>query len=200
MNHAKGGARGGVVVLLCLLLISVGFIVWLLVNQSPGGHDLASCRGQLQSCQTQRSSLQSQLTSAEGQISSLQTQLSSYRSQVSLLQSELSECQKRGKLLEWSLKADEKTINQGAGSRSRVAVFRADYAGYIYVSGTSTTSNGYVMVTSTFGGYPHNDHRYSFGHGRTLIIPILPGTIEVYFGNTNLFGGASATITVYYVH
>lgn len=199
MNDATRGAKAAVVVLLCLLLTSVGIIAWLLLDQSPGGHELTSCRNQLQSCQTQRSSLQSQLTSAEGQVSSLQTQLSSSQSQAASLQSELSVCQRRCKLQEWSVKADEKTLNQDRNTRSAVVTFRADYAGYVLVSGTSTTSNGYIMVTSSFSGFPHNDTRYAFGTGATRLIPVLPGTIVVYFGNTNMVSGATATITVRYV-
>jgi len=115
------------------------------------------------------------------------------------LQSELSVCQRRGKLQESSLKADEKTINQDRGTRSAIVTFTAEYAGYVVVSGTSTTSNGYIMATSSFPGYPHNDTRYGFGTGATRLIPVLPGTIVVYFGNTNLASGATATITVRYV-
>ena len=213
MKNATGGTKAILIVLLCCLLISVGFNVWYLRNQSPSGYELSSCRAQLQSCQSQLTSLQSQvqscqsqlsslqnqLQSAEDQLSSLQTQLSSYQNQVSSLQSELSICQRHGKLQEVSVKADDKTINQGAGTRSAIVTFTAEYAGYVHVSGTSTTSNGYIMVTSSFGGYPHNDTRYSFGTGAARLIPVLPGDIVVYFGNTNLFGGATATITVHYV-
>jgi len=206
VKNATGGIKAILVVLLCCLLISVGFNVWYLLNQSPSGYELSSYRNQLQSCQSQLSSLQSQLSSlqsqlqsTEGQVSSLQTQLSSYQSQVSSLQSELSVCQRYGKLQEVSLKAEDKTINQGHGTKSVIVQFTADYAGYVLVSGTSTTSNGYIMVTSSFNGYPYNDTEYSFGTGRTRLIPVLPGTIRVYFGNHNLISGATATITVYYV-
>ena len=199
MKNATGGTKAILVVLLCCLLISVGFNVWYLVNQSPNGYELSSCRNQLQSCQSQLSSVQSQLQLTEDQVSSLQTQLSSYQSQVLSLQSELSECQSYGKLQEWSLKVEDETINQDNGTKSAIVQFTADYAGYVLVSGTSTTSNGYIMVTSSFSGYPYNDTEYSFGTGTTRLIPVLPGTIRVYFGNHNLVHGATATITVYYV-
>jgi len=199
VKNATGGTKAILVVLLCCLLISIGFNVWYLVNQSPNRYELSSCRNQLQSCQSQLSSVQSQLQSTVDQVSSLQTQLSSYQSQVLSLQSELSECQSYGKLQEWSLKVEDETINQDNGTKSAIVQFTADYAGYVLVSGTSTTSNGYIMVTSSFSGYPYNDTEYSFGTGTTRLIPVLPGTIRVYFGNHNLVHGATATITVYYV-
>ena len=206
MKNATRGTKAILVILLCCLLISVGFNVWYLRNQWPSGYELSSCRNQLQSAedqmsslQTQLSSYQSQLQSAENQVSSLQTQLSSYQSQVSSLQSELSVCQRYGQLQEWSLKAEDKTVNQDHGTKSGIVQFTADYAGYVQVSGTSTTSNGYIMVTCSFSGYPYNDTEYLFGTGTTRLIPVLPGTIRVYFGNHNLVHGATATITVYYV-
>lgn len=193
------GRTAIMVTLAFALVVSVGLNVWHLVNQSPGGQELASCRSQLQSCQSQLSSVQSQLQSAENQVSSLQTQVSSYQSQVSSLQAELSECQSHGSLQDSSLQTEDKTINQDHGTKSMVVQFTADHAGYVHVSGTSTTSNGYIMVTCSFAGYPYNDTEYSFGTGATRLIPVLPGTITVYFGNHNLVHGATATITVYYV-
>jgi len=155
MKNATGGTKAILVALLCCLLISVGFNVWCLANQSPSEYELSSCRNQLQSCESQLSSVQSQLQSAEDQVSSLQTQLSSYQSQVSSLQSELSEYQRYGKLQESSLKVQDKTINQDHGTKLGIVQFTADYAGYVLVSGTSTTSNGYIMVTCSFGSYPY---------------------------------------------
>ena len=190
MKNATGGTKAILAVLLCCLLISVGFNVWYLVNQPPNGYDWSSCRNQLQSCQSQLSSVQSQLQSTEDQVSSLQ--------------SELSECEGHGNLQEMSVKAEHEIISQERKSKSEIVQFTADYAGFVYVSGESTTSNGYIMVTSsfrhTFGGYPYNDTEYWFGTSNGLIIPVLPGTIRVYFGNDNLINDAEAEITVWYYY
>ena len=99
-----------------------------------------------------------------------------------------------------SKRADAVTINQSAGQLTSIVTFTAGYAGYIVVSGTSTTSLGYLLVTKSFSGYPYNDIHYSFGTGASRTIPVLPGTVTVYFGNTNLLSGATATITVIYVY
>ena len=70
------------------------------------------------------------------------------------------------------------------------------------VRGTSTTTTGYIEIqdymTNPSGGY--FNPKEPFGTSSTLIIPILPGTIGVYFGNNNLFNGATATITVTYYY
>jgi hypothetical protein len=69
------------------------------------------------------------------------------------------------------------------------------------VTGTSTTT-GYIeaqdYMTNPSGGY--SNPKMSFGTGATLIIPILPGTIGVYFSNNNFVNSATATITVTYYY
>jgi hypothetical protein len=91
-------------------------------------------------------------------------------------------------------------MNQKFGQSSLVATFQVDYAGYIVVSGTSTALTGYIRVTDSYSGYPYDYYIYPFGTGTRLIIPVLPGTIEVYFGNTNLSGGVTATISIVYYY
>lgn len=83
------------------------------------------------------------------------------------------------------------TINQTAGQTTEIAKFTAQYAGYLTVSGTSTTTNGFVLINST---------QYNFGTGTTFHSPILPGDVSIAFGNTNIFNGATATLTVTYIY
>ncbi len=157
-------------------------------------------QSQLSSAKSQITSLQNDVSGYQSQISSLKSQLSSLNDQVSSLRSQNSELQSIVNLSKSSVVANEKTINQSEGQSSSVVSFTAQYAGYVVVSGTSTTSNGYLMVTDTFNGYPHNGVRYSFGTGATCTIPILPGTVTVYFANSNVSGGATATLTVIYYY
>ena len=149
---------------------------------------VASLRDQLASSNT---SQQSQLTSANAQIASLKTQLTSANSQIASLQG-ITGLSQSSKIV------DSVTVNQSAGQLSTVASFPVDYAGYIVVSGTSTTPNGYIRVADSFDGYPYLSYNHPFGTGTTLRIPVLPGNVTVYFGNANAFGGSTATVTVIY--
>lgn len=161
---------------------------------------LSSAKSQITSLQTDVSGYQSQVSALRIQLSSANSQISSLNDQVSSLQSQNSDLQSIVNLSKSNIVAREKTINQSEGQSTSVASFTAQYAGYVVVSGTSTTSNGYLIVTDTFNGYPHNGVRYSFGTGATLTIPILPGTVTVYFANSNVSGGATATLTVTYYY
>lgn len=148
----------------------------------------------------QTSTLRNQMSSASAQISSLQNQLSSADSQIQSLRSQNADLQGIVDLSKSQTLAASKTINQDAGGLSPVATYQANHAGYIIVSGTSTTTNGYIMVRQSFSNYPFNTYRYSFGTSGNLLVPILPGTITISFGNTNFLNGATATLTVVYYY
>ncbi|MCL1970132.1 MAG: cell division protein ZapB, partial [Candidatus Bathyarchaeota archaeon] len=96
------------------------------------------------------------------------------------------------------------TINQQANRYSRWTV-NASYAGYVFVSIDSSTTNlVYVRVsyTSNGGQSPHTiiyDQRSSsLSSGNSVCFPVLPGTVYVDVGNTNLVNGATHTVTIDY--
>jgi uncharacterized protein YlxW (UPF0749 family) len=165
---------------------------------------VASLQRQLSSSQSdfqaQISQLENQLSSANSRVSSLTNENSAYKSQVASLLSQNSDLQSIVNLSESSTMANRVTVNQAAGQSSSIVSFLANYAGYVIVSGTSTTTNGYLLVTNSFSGYPYNSTKYAFGTGAARTIPVLPGTVRVYFGNSNLIGGATATISVVYLY
>ncbi len=159
---------------------------------------------QMSTLQSQVASLQNQVTNLQSQTTTLQSTNSAQQSQISSLQSQVSSLQStvntQNSLLSLSTsitEANQVTINQAAGGISTITSFTAGYAGYIEISGTSTTTNGYIQVTDSWylGGNPTN---YSIGTGATIDVAVLPGTITVSFGNNNISNGASATITVIY--
>ena len=160
---------------------------------SSANAQVASLQSQLSSANAQVASLQSQLSSANAQVASLQSQLSSANAQVASLQSivSLSKSQTLVNML---------TVNQGPGEISLVVSFQADYAGYIVVSGTSTTNSGYISVLDTWPNYPFNGYSYEFGTGMNRTILVMPGTVRVSFGNGNTSNGATATLTVTYYY
>jgi hypothetical protein len=99
-----------------------------------------------------------------------------------------------------SIKANPTTIIQAAGALSLVTTFTADYAGYVVISGTSTTPAGYLRVVDSYSGYPYNNYTYYFGTSATVLVPILPGTVSVYFGNSGVVGSVTATLTIIYYY
>ncbi len=143
------------------------------------------------------SNLQTQTSNLQSQVSDLQSQTSSLQSQVSSLQATVNTDQSLLSLSVATTEANQATINQAAGQTTTITSFAAIYAGYIQITGTSTTTNGFIQVTDSFyvGGNPTN---YQFGTGATFNVAVLPGTVTVSFGNTNFSSGASATITVIY--
>jgi hypothetical protein len=154
---------------------------------------IGTLQDQLSVADSDISTLQSQLTAANAQSASLQSQLTSANSQIATLQSIAG-------LSLSSAQASSVSVLQPAGGTSTVVSFSASYAGYVVVSGTSSTANGYIRVTDSYSGYPYNTYDHAFGTGATLTIPVLPGTVTVIFGNTNLTGTATATISVVYYY
>ena len=133
------------------------------------------------------SSVNSKLSTANDEVASLQSKAASLQNIVSLSQS--------------SVELNLFTVNQPAGSKTAVVTFPANYSGYIVVSGTSTTNNGYAMIEDSNAKYTFNAMKFVFSGGAiNQTIPVLPGNITVYFGNTNPFVGATATLTVTYYY
>jgi DNA repair exonuclease SbcCD ATPase subunit len=154
--------------------------------------DLTATQDQLESANSLITTLQSQVTTLESQVTTLENQ-------VTPLQSQIDQLQEITDLSLYSTELDTVTIYQAANVYQNVVSFTADYAGYVVVSGTSSTFNTDIRVTDSFTGYPYNEYLHHFGTGTTLKIPVLPGTITVYLSNTSPVG-LTATITVTYYY
>jgi len=92
-------------------------------------------------------------------------------------------------------------INEGSGG-SYYFSFTANYAGYVIVDVvSSSTSNTWVQIeinnpsTGTI-----ESTQYTVGYSGTVYFPVLPGTVTIYIGNSNLINGASQTVTITYVY
>lgn len=121
---------------------------------------------------------------AQSYISTLQTQLTKDDSQISSLQSIVNLSQSQTIVNNYS-------VSGTAGQLVNIASFTAVYPGYIHITGTSTTTNGYLLVNST---------TLQFGTGTVLDLPILPGNVTISFGNSNFINGATANLTVNYIY
>jgi septal ring factor EnvC (AmiA/AmiB activator) len=167
------------------------------LNTVTGDRD--SILAQLNDAEAELTATQDQLDSANSQVASLQSQLASLQDQIAPLQSQNSQLQQIIDLSLSSTKAEAVPIYQTYGVYSNVVSFTAQYAGYVVVSGTSTSVNGYIYVEDSFTGYPYDNYLHYFVSGATLIIPVLPGTVSVYFTNTDP-AGATAILTVKYYY
>ena len=154
-----------------------------------------SLNSQVSALSSQISSLQGNLASANMTITSLQgnltatkTQLDQVTSEVTSLQNsttsgnlQIADLQNITSLTVSTPLVSYYSFAQNAQQTSPVCNFTANYAGYVSVSGTSTSNTGYIGVTNSFNGFP-NGTQYKFS-GSTISIPVLPGKGSLYFGN-----------------
>ena len=140
----------------------------------------------------------SQITDKDNTISSLNSQISSKDSQISSLQSQVNDLTDITNLAKSTVWINDQTVSQPAGSYTYWTV-SASYAGYVSVwVQTSTTDNTYVRVIWSSHGVNY-DHSITVGVSGTAVFPILPtSSIGIRVGNSNLFSGATETVTITY--
>jgi predicted nucleic acid-binding Zn-ribbon protein len=181
-----------------------------------------SLQSQLISANDQVSSLKNQLTSSNSQISSLQVQLADANSQISTLKgqvtavtsqsyisnlqaqldtanAQIASNQKMLSLMAWTNIIDNSPFQMNSGQEVQVASFSASYAGYIVIKGRSSTISSYLRSENNFSGSTLLN-RNAFRTGDAIIVPILPGTINIYLGNTDSSGNPTANLTIVYYY
>lgn len=149
---------------------------------------------------SQIASLNSQITDKDDTISSLNSQIASKDSQISSLNSQVSDLTDTINLAKSTTWVDDQTISQPASSYTHwTPAFSGSYAGYVSVwVQTSTTTNTYVRVIYSAYGVTY-DNQIGVGTGGTAVFPLLPcSSIDIRVGNTNLFNGATETVTITY--
>mgnify|MGYP000683943339 CR=1 FL=1 len=189
---SRGVAIGlgvAVAVLLVCLVAAVGY----------SSSVLRSLQNQIIEYENQITNLQNQIQNLQNQIETKNSQIYNLQSQISDLQNQVNELNKIVNLGKTRVLVDHVTVNQPAGSYVYWR-FPVDYAGYLVVTvHTSTTTNTYVRVIWSSHGVNY-DETIRVGSGGTARFPVLPGTIEVRVGNTNLINGATETVTITYYY
>ena len=131
------------------------------------------------------------ISQKDNTISSLQNQANSLNNQVNSLNNIIN-------LNQYTVWVNEQTVSQPAGSYT-YWVYPANYAGYVVVSvQSSTTPNTYVGVywSSHGANYYYNT---TVGTSGTAVFPVLPtSSVYVVVGNSNLFTGATETVSITY--
>jgi hypothetical protein len=85
-------------------------------------------------------------------------------------------------------------ISQSDNTQTLLYTFIPTYTGDIYVSGTSSSSTGYIRITNNT---LNATVTYTFGTGTPITIPITGGySYSIYFGNTVTTTGTTITATL----
>ena len=143
------------------------------------------------------SSASATISKKDKTIAALQNKIDPAKEQLAAMQAKIKEA---GDILNLSLsttEAKEVTINQYGGQSTNVVTFNAKYAGYVVITGQSTSNNGLINVTNKT-----DDQTFivpnTFYSDTAQIVPVLPGTVAVEFTNVNILNGATTTLTVVY--
>ena len=135
----------------------------------------------------------------QNQIDQKDSQINNLNSQVSNLQSDVTSLNQIIDLQKSTVWISDETISNTPNSYTYWTP-TASYSGYVVVNvQSSTTSNTYVQVLYNSHGVSY-DQRISVGSGGSAVFPILPASIEIRVGNTNLLNGATETVTVTYYY
>lgn len=162
---------------------------------------ISTLQGQLGTSNTQVTTLQGQLNTANAQITTLQTQSSTTQGLLDTANAALTNAQSRVSSLTSITNLTVSTTVFGPTSiaaNSQVISFVSGYAGFLQISAATGASSGNITVTSTYGSYPYSTTIAINTVVSTAIVPILSGTVTVYYGSGNTTDTATVGIIYYY--
>ncbi len=183
--------------------------------------EIASLRGQIVSIDSRFNSLQGDLSAANSTITKLQKdfavsqtevadanayidtvqgQVANLTAQVNTLKAEKQQFQNITGMLESKVITEQTTIHQGMGQVTSMVSFKADYAGYVVVTATVSSTTGFIQVTCDNPAYPFNTNKYYTADQMVFSIPVLPGGIGIFAGNTDKLYEPNATVAVTYYY
>jgi hypothetical protein len=172
--------------IICIILI-VGFVGAFAIYMPA----LARANSLTSSLQTQNSQLQIWLDGNK-------TDYQNYKNSHSHSDSEYNMLQSIANLGEQQIILNQYTTNQGANTHNNVTGFQANYAGYLHISLTSTTSSAYVIVEYWFLGKLFSVTK-TLGTSGDAYYVLMPSYVVIYVGNTD-FVGVTDTITATYYY
>jgi hypothetical protein len=206
LNEKKMVTRSVAIALGMICIISVVLLVGAGVLMKDKDSKNSSQAFQISSLQHQNNQLQTQLNGNVSQNANLQTWLDGNKTEYNdyvathhYTDTDYNLLQSIANLGEQQVILDQYTTNQGANTHSYVTGFQANYAGYLHISLTSTTTNAYVIVEYWFQGRLFSVTK-SIGTSGEAYFPLMPSSIAIYVGNTNLLNGATETITATYYY
>jgi len=131
----------------------------------------------------------------------LQSQYQALNASYNSLQSSYNFLQSVANLQQTTTWVNAQTVSEGPSSDYPWS-FSIYYAGYVTVTvSSSTTSNTWVEIYGiSSNGITYTSNQVSVGYRGTVSYPVLPGTVDVYVGNSNLVNGATETVTITYTY
>jgi predicted PurR-regulated permease PerM len=203
MSSTKTVSRNLAIVLAIIIAILLASLIGTIIYYSNLNRSLSSNAG---ASSQEISTLQSKIAELNQEINSLQSKINQQNQLISSLQSQNAELTQKinnltnvVNLQEQTTLVYQQTINQPAGSYTYWN-FQLQYAGYIVVYVySSTTTNTYVEVVWNYNGINY-DQSITVGASGSAAFPVLPTTVQVRVGNTNIFNGATETASIVYVY
>lgn len=156
--------------------------------------EIEAFTNQLLSLNMQISSLQTDLDQSNATIQNLQQGIQSLNAQIQYTQNLL--------LLNASTSLfTGLPVSQNASTDTIAFLDSVIYAGYIVVSGESTSATTYVQLRFASFGVDY-DQNVTLAESGTARFPVLPGEIELRVGNTDTYSGdfINATISASYYY
>jgi len=203
MSEKKMVRRSVVIALGLICIILVVGLVGAVAIYTPLINDkdskISSQASQISSLQTDYQNYKLSHSHSDSEYNSLQSTYDDYKSSHSHSDSDYNLLQSMATLGEQQTILNQYTINQGANTHTYVTGFQAICAGYLHISLTSTTSNANVAVEYWFKGQLFSVTKTIGTSGEAYFI-LMPTSIAVYVGNTNLVNGATHTITATYYY
>lgn len=163
-------------------------------------NDLSAANAKIAPLQSQFALTQTQLVDANAYIDTVKAQIANATAQVATFKSQNADLQKIVSMSESKVITEQVTVHQGMGQISSLISFKADYAGYIIVTATVSSTTGFIQVTCDNANYPFNTNKYYTADQSIFSIPVLPGTIGVFAGNTDKLYEPNATVSVTYYY
>lgn len=185
------------VILTVILLVSIANYTSIINEKNK---EIDFLKSQINSLNSQVANLQNRINEKNAQIESLQNQVFRLDAQIASLINQVNELNAIINLQKSVTWVKEETVSQPANSYVYWR-FSANYAGYITVIvHSSTTTNTYVRVIWSAYGVNY-DNTVTVGVSGSAVFPVLPcSNIEVRVGNTNIFSGATETVTIKYTY
>ena len=193
-SSTKTVSRNLAIVLAIIIAILLASLIGTIVYYSNLNRSLSSNAGASSNVSSSQeiSTLQSQIAELNQEINSLQSNINALNQKINTLTNIVN-------LQEQTTLVDQQTISQPAGSYYYWN-FQLQYAGYIVVYVySSTTTNTYVEVVWSYNGINY-DQSITVGASGNAAFPVLPTTVQVRVGNTNIFNGATETVSIVYVY
>ena len=190
-------------VLICIVLSAglVGVVAVYLPMVNNLGSQVAEKDTNIAALSSQVASLNSQISSLEDSLDESDLTISTLEEGVEILNSRIQSYLNIIYLNASIYLFSEASVSQNASTSTNVFQYPLEYAGYVAVSVQSTSNTTYVQLLYSYYEVIY-DHNVTVATGGAAYFPILPGSVEIRVGNTDVYAGdlLNATVTAIYFY